>query len=40
MKPVLKINYADFCKSLDKKDNYFSRVLSRGNELEISDNPL
>lgn len=38
-KPVLKIDFADFWKSLDKQDNFFSRLLSKHYELVISDKP-
>lgn len=38
-KPVLKIDFADFWKSLDKQDNFFSRLLSKRYELVISDKP-
>lgn len=39
MKSIIRINFADFWKHLDKTDNYFFNLLSKKYNVEISSSP-
>jgi hypothetical protein len=39
MKNKLKVNFADFWATFNKKENYFLKVLSEKYEVEISEDP-
>jgi alpha(1,3/1,4) fucosyltransferase len=39
MKPLLKLAFCDFWKKFDPANNYFTRLLSRRYEIELSDQP-
>jgi hypothetical protein len=39
MKPVIKINFADFWPHFNKEDNFFTQWLSRSFRVELSGNP-
>lgn len=39
MKPVVKINFADFWEPFDKKGNFFYKLLSENYTIELSENP-
>jgi len=39
MKPVVRINFADFWEAFNKTDNFFYNLLSKKYSVELSENP-